>query len=53
VPVAFKDYFLNPVTDGVVLPTLQLNGDKIATPTVLRCTEDDPEIRNWKWDNSK
>ncbi len=27
--------FLNPVTDGVVLPILHLNGYKIANPTVL------------------
>jgi len=27
--------FLNPVTDGAVLPILHLNGYKIATPTVL------------------
>lgn len=27
--------FLNPVSDGVVLPILHLNGYKIATPTVL------------------
>ncbi|SDD55130.1 phosphoketolase family protein [Auraticoccus monumenti] len=27
--------FLNPVTDGVVLPVLHLNGYKIANPTVL------------------
>ncbi|MEO5365871.1 MAG: phosphoketolase family protein [Magnetococcus sp. WYHC-3] len=27
--------FLNPITDGVVLPILHLNGYKIATPTVL------------------
>ena len=27
--------FLNPVTDGVVLPVLHLNGYKIASPTVL------------------
>ncbi|OBF92550.1 phosphoketolase [Mycobacterium sp. 852014-52450_SCH5900713] len=27
--------FLNPVTDGAVLPILQLNGYKIANPTVL------------------
>jgi xylulose-5-phosphate/fructose-6-phosphate phosphoketolase len=27
--------FLNPVTDGAVLPVLQLNGYKIANPTVL------------------
>ncbi len=28
--------FLNPVTDGAVLPILHLNGYKIANPTVLR-----------------
>ncbi len=27
--------FLNPVTDGAVLPILHLNGYKIANPTVL------------------
>ena len=27
--------FLNPINDGVVLPILHLNGDKIANPTVL------------------
>jgi len=27
--------FINPVTDGVVLPVLQLNGYKIANPTIL------------------
>ena len=27
--------FLNPVTDGAVLPVLHLNGYKIANPTVL------------------
>jgi xylulose-5-phosphate/fructose-6-phosphate phosphoketolase len=34
--------FLNPVTDGAVLPILQLNGYKIAGPTVLaRIPEDE------------
>ncbi|WP_233265449.1 phosphoketolase family protein [Leifsonia sp. AG29] len=34
--------FLNPVTDGVVLPILHLNGYKIANPTVLaRIPEDE------------
>jgi len=30
-----SDKFLNPATDGVVLPVLHLNGWKIANPTVL------------------
>jgi xylulose-5-phosphate/fructose-6-phosphate phosphoketolase len=33
--------FLNPVTDGVVLPILHLNGYKIASPTVLARIGDD------------
>lgn len=33
--------FLNPVTDGVVLPVLHLNGFKIANPTVLARIGDD------------
>jgi xylulose-5-phosphate/fructose-6-phosphate phosphoketolase len=33
--------FLNPVTDGVVLPVLHLNGYKIASPTVLARIPDD------------
>jgi len=33
--------FLNPVTDGAVLPILHLNGYKIANPTVLARIEDD------------
>ena len=33
--VAFGNKFLNPVTDGAVLPILHLNGYKIANPTVL------------------
>ena len=36
--------FLNPVTDGVVLPILHLNGYKIASPTVLaRISHDELE----------
>ena len=36
--------FLNPVTDGVVLPILHLNGYKIANPTVLaRISHDELE----------
>ena len=31
----FSNKFLNPVTDGAVLPILHLNGYKIANPTVL------------------
>lgn len=34
--------FINPITDGVVLPILHLNGYKIANPTVLaRISEDE------------
>jgi xylulose-5-phosphate/fructose-6-phosphate phosphoketolase len=36
--------FLNPVTDGVVLPILHLNGYKIASPTILaRISHDELE----------
>ncbi|MFC8598923.1 phosphoketolase [Isoptericola sp. NPDC057191] len=37
--------FVNPVTDGVVLPILHLNGYKIANPTVLARISDD-ELRD-------
>ncbi|HHQ69525.1 MAG TPA: phosphoketolase family protein, partial [Halothiobacillaceae bacterium] len=33
--------FLNPITDGAVLPILHLNGYKIANPTVLARLEED------------
>ena len=33
--------FLNPVTDGAVLPVLHLNGYKIANPTILARISDD------------
>ncbi len=36
--------FLNPATDGAVLPILHLNGYKIANPTVLARIPDD-ELR--------
>ncbi len=50
--------FLNPVTDGAVLPILHLNGYKIANPTILARIPhnyvrehgiDLPEVLNWKW----
>lgn len=37
--------FLNPATDGAVLPILHLNGYKIANPTLL-ARMDDEELRN-------
>ena len=37
--------FLNPVTDGAVLPILHLNGYKIANPTVLARIGDDELAR--------
>jgi xylulose-5-phosphate/fructose-6-phosphate phosphoketolase len=38
--------FLNPITDGAVLPILHLNGYKIANPTIMaRISED--ELRNF------
>ena len=44
--------FLNPVSDGAVLPILHLNGYKIANPTVLaRITRDELEqlLRGYGW----
>jgi xylulose-5-phosphate/fructose-6-phosphate phosphoketolase len=44
--------FLNPITDGVVLPILHLNGYKIANPTVLaRIGHDelDQLLRGYGW----
>jgi xylulose-5-phosphate/fructose-6-phosphate phosphoketolase len=44
--------FLNPVTDGAVLPILHLNGFKIANPTVLAriCREELEELlRGYGW----
>jgi xylulose-5-phosphate/fructose-6-phosphate phosphoketolase len=37
--------FLNPVTDGAVLPILHLNGYKIANPTILARIGDDELVR--------
>jgi len=37
--------FLNPVTDGAVLPILHLNGYKIANPTVLARIPDDELVK--------
>ena len=45
--------FVNPATDGAVLPVLHLNGYKIANPTVLaRIPEDDLDmlLRGHGWD---
>jgi xylulose-5-phosphate/fructose-6-phosphate phosphoketolase len=45
--------FLNPVTDGAVLPILHLNGYKIANPTVLaRIPEDElvSLLRGYGWE---
>ena len=44
--------FLNPVTDGAVLPILHLNGYKIANPTILaRISQDELEslLRGYGW----
>ncbi len=44
--------FLNPITDGVVLPILHLNGFKIANPAVLaRITHEELEqlLRGYGW----
>jgi len=44
--------FLNPITDGVVLPILHLNGYKIANPTILaRIEHDELEqlLRGYGW----
>ena len=45
--------FLNPVTDGAVLPILHLNGYKIANPTILARLEADELtslLRGYGWD---
>lgn len=45
--------FLNPITDGVVLPILHLNGYKISNPTILsRIEKDELEqlFRGYGWD---
>ncbi|SEG22557.1 xylulose-5-phosphate/fructose-6-phosphate phosphoketolase [Bryocella elongata] len=45
--------FLDPVTDGAVLPVLHLNGYKIANPTILaRITREELEqlFRGYGWD---
>jgi xylulose-5-phosphate/fructose-6-phosphate phosphoketolase len=43
--------FLNPATDGAVLPILHLNGYKIANPTILgahsACGAEEPDARLW------
>jgi xylulose-5-phosphate/fructose-6-phosphate phosphoketolase len=45
--------FLNPITDGAVLPILHLNGYKIANPTILaRITHDELQqlLRGYGWE---
>jgi xylulose-5-phosphate/fructose-6-phosphate phosphoketolase len=37
----FSNVFINPVTDGAVLPILHLNGAKIANPTILARKSDE------------
>ena len=39
--------FLNPVTDGAVLPVLHLNGYKIANPTILARIPQDELAACW------
>jgi len=48
-----SNMFLNPITDGAVLPILHLNGYKIANPTVLaRITRDELQqlLRGYGWE---
>ena len=42
----FSNVFINPVTDGAVLPILHLNGAKIANPTIL-ARKTDEELANY------
>lgn len=42
----FSNVFINPVTDGAVLPILHLNGAKIANPTIL-ARKSDGELANY------
>ncbi len=42
----FSNVFINPVTDGAVLPILHLNGAKIANPTIL-ARKSDEELTNY------
>ena len=42
----FSNVFINPVTDGAVLPILHLNGAKIANPTIL-ARNSDGELANY------
>ncbi|MDQ2047774.1 phosphoketolase family protein [Enterococcus faecium] len=42
----FSNVFINPVIDGAVLPTLHLNGAKIANPTIL-ARKSDGELANY------
>lgn len=42
----FSNVFINPVTDGAVLPILHLNGYKIANPTIL-ARKSNEELRHY------
>ncbi|OJF91779.1 phosphoketolase [Alkalibacterium sp. 20] len=42
----FSNVFINPVTDGAVLPILHLNGYKIANPTILS-RKSNEELRHY------
>src|ERR1700741_2031164 len=44
-----SDKFLNPATDGAVLPVLHLNGYKIANPTVLARPRADGDLARPAW----
>ena len=37
----FSDKFINPITDGAVLPILQINGFKISNPTIVSRMSDE------------
>ncbi|PWF99848.1 phosphoketolase family protein [Levilactobacillus bambusae] len=42
----FSDKFINPITDGAVLPIINLNGFKISNPTILSRMTDE-ELTNY------
>ncbi len=49
----FSDKFINPVTDGAVLPIINMNGFKISNPTILSRMSDEELTEYYKgmgWD---
>lgn len=42
----FSDKFINPITDGAVLPIINMNGAKISNPTILSRMSD-PELTSY------